>query len=237
MSDVRVRAIGGPDDPAIHAFGELQARAYFDPDMLIPAAYVGRILTVQTAERRNFLLVAEHDGRVIGGTLFHAFPLVGTGFSSFMATAPDVRGRGVARVLHDARFRTLDDAAGGRVTGVFIDVVNPGRLTPDELARERAVGSDPVARRRVFARLGFRQVGVRYEQPVGGENGGPVTNMDLLYCPRDPAVSVPVRLVADTMRAYWRDWLGAARTEQAARALEARAGGATELSLLTPEGA
>src|SRR5437763_701814 len=82
--------------------------------------------------------------------------------------------------------RVLSQAAGGNLRGLFIDVVNPTRMSADELAREQTVGSDPWLRRRIFGRLGFRQVDVQYEQPVGGPNGGPVTNLDLLYCPPQP---------------------------------------------------
>lgn len=235
---IAVRRVTDPNDPAIAAFGRLQERAYFEPDALIPAVYIGSMLSSARGARSNFLLVAEEDGAVVGGTLFHLLDGPDSGFSSFLATAPELRGRGVARLLHDARFRTLDGALGRPVPGVFIDVVNPARLTPEERAAERAVGSDPEGRRRAFARLGFGQVDVRYEQPVGGENGGPVTNMDLLYCPHPgppaPPATVPTALVVGTMRAYWSGWLGEARAARFAKQLEERAGGRAELPLLPP---
>ena len=237
---VTVREVLDPTDPAIVAFGALQDRTYFEPDMLIPAEYVGRMLVGSTPERRNFLVLAERSGEVVGGTLFHHLGVPNTGFSSFMATAPEVRGEGVARRLHDARFGVLDRAArelhGREVEGVFIDVVAPARLTPEEREAERAVGSDPVGRRRVFERLGFRQVDVAYEQPVGGPDGGPLRNMDLLLCPRRPADSVPLALVLGTMRAYWSGWLGARRTEQALADLAERAGHRERLELISPVG-
>lgn len=226
-SDISLRLVTEPDDPAIAAFGELQERAYFEPDALIPAAYIGRLLTMSTPGRRNFLLIAESGGEVVGGTVFHFFAGPNTGFSSFMAVAPEFRGRGLARKLHEKRFETLDAAAGREVVGVFIDVVNPARLTPKELAAEKAVCSDPVARRRIFGRLGFRQVGARYVQPLGGPEGGPITNMDLLFCPRLTADSVPLSVVLGTMRAYWLPWLGEKRTERALRDLEEQANGNT----------
>ncbi|GHF62710.1 GNAT superfamily N-acetyltransferase [Deinococcus metalli] len=234
---ITLRQITDPSDPAIAAFGELQDRTYFEPDMLIPAAYLVRLLEWQSPERRNLLLVAEQAGRVVGGTVFHAFPQVGTGFSSYMATAQQVRGQGVARLLHDRRMALLDEAVGGHVAGVFIDVVAPQRLTPRELAEERAVGSDPVRRRAVFAHLGFRQVDVTYQQPAGGENGGPVTNMDLLYCPRVPADRVPAALVLGTMGAYWHAWLGEARRDHALAALAAQAAPDGTFGLIDPTGA
>lgn len=229
-----VREVTDPRDPAIADFGRMQNAAYFAPETLIPAEYVPRMLETETGTRRNFLLVAEMDGRVVGGALFHYLPEAGSGFSSFMGVEGELRGHGVGRRLHEERFRVLDRAAGERIPGVFIDVVNPLRLSKSDLERERRVGSDPWDRRRALAHLGFRQVDIRYEQPVGGPNGGPVTNLDLLYCPHDPADRVPTALVVATMRAYWSGWLGR-EAKRHARELEARARGAEQLALVSPE--
>jgi GNAT superfamily N-acetyltransferase len=211
----------------------MQREAYFAPETLIPGEYIPHILGAETGTRRNFLLVAERDGQVIGGALFHWLAEAGSGFSSFMGVDRRLRGQGIARRLHQERFRVLDRAAGGHVAGVFIDVVNPTRMSKEDLRREQRAGSDPWQRRQTFARLGFGQVDIRYEQPVGGPNGGPVTILDLLYCPHEPADSVPTALVVATMRAYWSPWLGRA-AERHARELEARAHGATRLALLSP---
>jgi hypothetical protein len=231
--NVVVREVTDPEDPAIEGFGAMQNAAYFAPETLIPAQYIPRMLAAETGTRRNFLIVAEVDGRVVGGALFHWLADAGSGFSSFLGVARDVRRHGIARQLHELRFRILDRAAGGRAQGVFIDVVNPTRLSEAELQRERNAGSDPWGRRGAFERLGFRQVDIRYEQPVGGPDGGPVTILDLLYCPHAPADVVATRLVVATMRAYWSPWLGAS-AEGHARELEARARGAAQLALISP---
>lgn len=102
-------------------------------------------------------------------------------------------------------------------------------MSAAELERD----TDPWGRRRAFERLGFRQVDIRYEQPVGGPNGGPVTILDLLYCPHEPATSVATKLVVDTMRAYWSPWLSKS-AERNARELEQRAHGAERLALISP---
>ena len=230
---MRVREVTDPKDPAIAAFGEMQAAAYFAPETLIPAQYIPLMLSAETGSRQNFLIVAEDDGRVTGGALFHYLGEAGSGFSSFLGVDRTFRRHGVARLLHEERFRILDRAAGGHVPGVFIDVVNPLRMSPAELEREKRSGSDPWDRRRAFERLGFRQVDIRYEQPVGGPNGGPVTILDLLYCPHQPSESVATQLVVNTMRAYWSPWLGKA-AERHARELERRAGGADLLRLISP---
>lgn len=232
---ITIREVVDPHDPAIDGFGQMQTAAYFAPETLIPARYIPQLLggDGQRGWRRNFLLVAELDGRVVGGTLFHWLADAGSGFSSFLGVDREFRRQGIARRLHAERFSLLDRTAGGQIPGVFIDVVSPARLPPAELAREQAIGSDPAQRRRAFDRVGFRQVDVRYEQPVGGPNGGPVTFLDLLFCPRTPAASVPTALVVATMRAYWSPWLGADAAGRHARALESRANGQSELKLLS----
>jgi GNAT superfamily N-acetyltransferase len=234
---ITVREVVDPHDAAIAGFGQMQTAAYFAPETLIPARYIPQFLdgAGQTSARRNFLVVAELDGRVVGGTLFHWLADAGSGFSSFLGVDRNLRRQGIGRKLHEARLSVLDRAASARRPGVFIDVVSPTRLPPEELAREKQVGSDPWQRRRALAHLGFRQVDVRYEQPVGGPNGGPVTILDLLYCPRQPADSVPTALVAATMRAYWTPWLGDAEASRHARELESRARGQSELRLIPPD--
>jgi GNAT superfamily N-acetyltransferase len=220
---LELRRITAINDPAIASFGQLQNRTYFEPDMLIPASIIGQMLEWSNADRQNILLVLEDSGRTVAGTLFHYLRHTNMGFSSYLAVDQDFRGQGLARRLHQARFAVLDEIAGGKVEGLFIDVVNPARLSNSELELEHSVGSDPSARLNAFSSLGFRRVDVRYEQPVGGENGGAVTNMDLLFCPRDAATSIPTRLVVETMRTYWTPWLGAKMATQEAKKLEARA--------------
>jgi GNAT superfamily N-acetyltransferase len=227
-----IREIDDPHDPAIAGFGKMQELAYFAPETLIPARYIPQLLANPS---RNFLVVAELEGRVVAGTLFHWLAEAGSGFSSFLGVERALRGRGIARRLHERRFAVLDRAAGGRVAGVFIDVVSPVRLPPDELEREHKAGSDPFERRRAFAHLGFRQVDIRYEQPVGGPNGGPVTILDLLFCPHEPTNEVPTALVVATMQAYWTPWFGPSGAIRHARELESRAKGAARLKLISPE--
>lgn len=238
---ISLREITDPRDPAIDAFGRVQSAVYFAPETLIPAGYIPDMLAgdgddeARTGARHNFLVVAERDGTVVGGTLFHWLADAGSGFSSFLGIDRAFQGQGVARRLHERRLVLLDRAAGGaeHLAGVFIDVVNPTRLSPDELEREAALDSDPWTRRRAFERFGFRQVAIRYEQPVGGPNGGPVTSLDLLFCPRlGPRATVPTELVVATMRAYWSGWLEN-RADAFAEQLRERAQGRSELALLS----
>lgn len=226
MSDVLIRQVMEPDDPAIRAFGALQERVYADPDLLIPAEVLPVMLSRQGPERHNLMLVAESEGTVVGGAFFHYLARANAGFSSFLAVDPTWRGRGLARRLHEARSVLLDQVAGAPVAGLFIDVVAPERLTPEEVAQERAVGSDPFLRRMVFDRLGFRKVDVAYFQPAEGSGGEAITSMDLLFCPRTPSDDwVATDLVVGTMQAYWTPWLGQAVADRNAAELRRLCGG------------
>ena len=229
---MQIRRVTRSDDPAIPAFGRLQDAVYFEPDMLIPAQYIAQMLE-GGGERRNVLLVAEQgEGEVIGGSIFHYLDSAETGFSSFLGVARSARGQGVARALHDARWAALQEVSGGRCRAVFIDVVNPARESAEQQQHEAAAGSNAHERRQRFHALGFRTVDLPYVQPVGGENGGPVTDMDLLaYLPGSPP-TMPTALAGATMRAYWTPWLGKQRADQEAQKLEAGARGQAEVALL-----
>ncbi|WP_350243676.1 GNAT family N-acetyltransferase [Deinococcus sonorensis] len=242
MITSRLRHVTDPQDPAIQAFGQLQNRVYFEPDMLIPAQYIAQMLAQPSGTRRDGLVVAENDsGELLGGTLFHYLPDADSGFGSFSGIRPDARGQGLLRRLDAERWRVLDELAGHPCPAVFIDVANPQRETPKQQEQERRAGSDALERRRKFHALGFRTVDVVYWQPVGGENGGPVKDMDLLVNLREPAPQIETSKVVATMRAYWTPWMGPERAARYARELEERAGGRTELPLLDawegPQGA
>jgi GNAT superfamily N-acetyltransferase len=229
---MEIRRITNPIDPAVTAFVNMQNSVYFDPDALIPAGAIRMMLSVPMSGRRNFLIVAEEDGKLLGGVIFHYLKKPNVGFSSFMGTSLEARGKGVGRKLHEARFAALDEAAGGKVEGVFLDSVAPERLSQEELEAERRVGSDPVSRRDIFQHLGFRKVAIRYEQPVGGPDGGPVTNMDLLFCPRESGVkSIPTDFVVETMQGYWLPWLGPIAAKHHAKMLKTWAKGEKMLRL------
>ena len=224
-----LRSITDPHDPALERFGQVQDAVYASPDTLIPASMFAQLLEWSLPERQNFIAVAEDGGEVVGGAVFHLFAEVGSGFSSFMGVARDAQGRGVSSALHHFRWQTLERALGREPQGLFIDVVNPERLSAEEIEAEENVGSSPVRRRQVFGHLGFKQIDVAYVQPTSP----PITNMDLLfYHPLRPS-SIPTQLVTDTMTVYWQPWLGEKRAARAASELRARAGDDT-VNLIEP---
>lgn len=222
-----VRRVTDPQDPALAAFGEIQERSYYAPDMLIPPQVFGH-LVASSGGREDRLLVAEDvSGQVLGGTIYHLLP--GAGFSSFVAVAPNARGRGIGGALHRAK---LEDVRAHGLAGLFADSVYGGRQAADDRAAETRVGTDATGRRRALHALGYRTVDAPYWQPVGGPNGGPLTDLDLIYHPLDGADTVLTTRVTATLEAYWRGWLGPERARREAAALAERAG--TETLALLP---
>jgi len=224
-----LRSITNPKDHALERLGRIQDAVYPDPNMLIPASMFGQLLEWSVPERQNFFIVAEKEGEVLGGAVFHLFAEVGAGFSSFLGVSKAAQGQGVSSKLHHFRWQVLEDALKHEPEGLFIDVVNPARLSAKEFAAEERVGSSPLRRRAIFAHLGFKQLDLEYVQP----SSPPVTNMDLLfYSPARPS-SIATQLVTDTMITYWQPWLGEQRAARAALELRARAGGDT-VDLIEP---
>ena len=226
ISPVTVRRVTDPHDPALAAFGRIQEASYYAPEMLIPPQYFPALVAGRSA-RNDRLLVAERSGEVVGGTLYSLLP--SAGFNSFMGVSHAARGQGAGRALHAA---SLADLRAAGLPGMFADSVHVSRQSAAEREAEARSGSDPLVRRRQLHALGLRTVDLPYWQPVGGEDGGPLKDLDLLYCPLDGGDTVPLSLVTRTLEAYWRGWLGPQRARAEAEALSERAGQVEQVALL-----
>lgn len=229
-----LRHVTDPSDPAIAAFGRVQEASYYAPDMLIPPEVFGHLITRRSPGREDRLLVAQTPGgEVLGGTLYALLPLPGglrgAGFNSFMAVTRAARGLGVGRALHGETLRVIREAG---LAGMFADSVHPARQNEEDRAAEAATGVDPAGRRAALHALGLRTVDIPYWQPVGGPDGGPLTDLDLLFQPAQPARTVPLALVTGILRAYWSGWLGEERARAEAQALADRAGPTEDVPLL-----
>lgn len=230
-----LRHVTDPDDPAIAAFGRVQEASYYAPEMLIPPEVFGHLIGRHSPGREDRLLVAQtQGGDVLGGTLYALLPLPGglrgAGFNSFMAVTRAARGLGVGRALHAETLRAVREAG---LAGLFADSVHPSRQNEEDRAAEAATGVDPAGRRAALHALGLRTVDLPYWQPVGGPDGGPLTDLDLLYQPARSAPTVPLALVTGILRAYWTGWLGPERAQAEARALAERAGNVENVPLLS----
>ena len=241
---VRVRRVTDPHDPALAAFGQIQEASYYAPDTLIPPEVFGHLLRRTSGPREDRILVAETPGRagsggevpgweVLGGTVYSLLRGPGEGgsgaaFNSFLGVSPAAQGRGVGRALSQ---QVLEDVRAAGLAGMFADSVYGERQSAQERAAEARTGTDPLTRRRALHALGLRTVDVPYWQPVGGPDGGPLQDLDLLYQPADARDTVPLALVTATLRGYWSGWLGQERAAHEAEALAERAGHVPTLRL------
>lgn len=234
---VQVRRVTDPHDPALAAFGQIQEASYYAPDMLIPPEVFPHLLRRTSGDREDRILVAEtpghsgSGGEVLGGTVYSLLPGPdgGAAFNSFTGVSPAAQGQGVGRAL---ALQAMADVRAAGLAGMFADSVYGERQSAEERAAEARVGSDPLTRRRALHALGLRTVDLPYWQPVGGPDGGPLKDLDLLYHPADDQETVPLALVTATLRAYWRGWLGQERAAREAQALADRAGHVPTLRLL-----
>ena len=238
---VRVRRVTDPHDPALAAFGQIQEASYYAPDTLIPPEVFGHLLRGASGAREDRILVAETSGpsgpggEVLGGTVYSLLPGPdgregggGAAFNSFLGVSPAAQDRGVGRALSR---QVLEDVRAAGLAGMFADSVYGERQSTEERAAEARTGTDPVTRRRALHALGLRTVDVPYWQPVGGPDGGPLQDLDLLYQPVAQSDTVPLALVTATLRGYWSGWLGQERAAHEAEALAERAGHVPALRL------
>jgi GNAT superfamily N-acetyltransferase len=220
---IAIRRLVDPDDPALGDFSELLHATFADPDTVLELermqAFLARAQPPQQpphsdGERVFSIIVAEHDGAVLGGALFSYVPATNCGFSEYLVARKAQHGHGLGRRLFDARRAILDAQArqAGQTAcrGVFIEADNPGRTPPGVLAQERQTAMDAVMRLRMFAHFGFWRVDMAYVQPPLGQGKEPVTYLDLLFAPWSEAVQstrrVPVAWVLGTLGPVWASW-------------------------------
>src|SRR5207248_10630127 len=130
------------------------------------------------------VLVAEDEGRLIGGSVFSYVPASSCGFSEYLVLEDSRRRQGLGRKLFNARRAILDESANRyrevRCRGIFSEVDSPERTLPELLAADIM---DPHARLRIFGHLGFRRVDAQYVQPPLGPGKQAVDYLDLLFAP------------------------------------------------------
>ena len=142
--------------------------------------------------REQPLLIACVQGEVVGGALGKLYPDSETLYLRYLATRPDLRGRGVGtRLVEGFRERWVDE----RTFAVL------GAEDPRHHPGHHQYG-DPSARLRFYARFGVEAVGIPYFQPrfqSGGER-----KHHLLLCvlgaPTD--MRMPGGLVADRVARF-----------------------------------
>jgi GNAT superfamily N-acetyltransferase len=220
---IAIRRLVDPDDPALGDYSELLHATFGDPDTVLELECMQHFLAQAHAlqqpphpygERVFSIIVAEHDGAVLGGALFSYVPATNCGFSEYLVARKAQHGRGLGRRLFDFRRAILDaqarQAGEAACRGLFIEADNPRRTPPAVLAQERQTAIDAATRLQIFAHFGFWRVDMAYVQPPLGPGKEPVTYLDLLFAPWSEDVQstrcVPVAWVLGTLGPVWASW-------------------------------
>jgi GNAT superfamily N-acetyltransferase len=208
-----LKEITDPADPRLPSLAALLNSTFPDPNTVLGLDRIQEFLQANRADgaRRFCVLVAEHNARVVGATIFSYVPRSNCGFSEYIVVDPAHRGLGLGRQLFDARKAVLDAEALRRghelCHGVFIEVDSPTRTPPDLAQAERETAVDAWQRLRIFDHFGFRRVEVPYVQPPLAPDKQAIDYLDLLFAPwaSNPR-RIPSEWVFDTVEAIWSAW-------------------------------
>ena len=143
---------------------------------------------------------------VVGFIGTEYYPESRVGLITYIAVAPEWRGRGVGRELMDAAFRALANdarAAARKLRAVFAEIHEPSRIAPI------ADSIPPRDRVAIMARYGGKRVPIPYVQPALGEGRDRVYGLMLVAFParrRNFARRKSVeKMPADTVSRFLRE--------------------------------
>ena len=204
-----VREVTDPDDPAIAGFGEMQNAAYFAPETLDPGAV--HPSPAGGADRRAPQLSHRGgDGRA--GRGWRAVSFSGRG-GQWLFQLP----RGGALVSPAWGCAAL---ARGTPAGCWSELLRAASPACSStwstlracLLQSSSASARPARTPGIAAAPSSTWASNRWtfatSSPSAARTAGPVTILDLLFCPRSPsATGTDTSLVVATMRAYWSPWL------------------------------
>jgi hypothetical protein len=138
------------------------------------------------------------------------YPESRVGLVTYIAAAPEWRGRGVGRELLDAGFRALENDArtvGGQLHAVFAEIHEPTRI-------ESNVDSIPPRDRvAIMARYGAKRVPIPYVQPALGGSGDRAYGLMLVAFPLRGRGFPRGQLSAETVSRFLRELYATAEGE------------------------
>lgn len=157
---------------------------------------------------RELVMVAETDGKIVGGANLIIFPLrehaVVTLNLNYLYVLPGLRGRGLSRGLVGAcreMAEWLFPGVGPVV--LFLELNDPLLLTAEQYAQDSAAaGIDQFDRVMIWARLGVRIVGFPYVQPPLSETQHADGKL-MLGLLADPAFRLTAGLLADHLERFF----------------------------------
>ena len=132
-----------PADPRLAKLATLLNATFPDPNSVLGLDRMQEFLQANQADgpRQFYVLVEEHNGAIVGGTIFSYVVKSNCGFSEYIVADTANRGRGLGRTLFNARKAGLDADARRQgheqCHGLFIEVDNPERTPPAFLEAER----------------------------------------------------------------------------------------------------
>jgi GNAT superfamily N-acetyltransferase len=220
----------GRRDLAERAHEEL-LRPNFPPDELTAVDDLVAGVT-QHPEATPVAVAVDGDGRLLGVIVGQWFPASAVLLIAYLAIVSGHRGRGLGTTLIGDSVERWARRLGARL--VAGEVEDPGVFagTPDQ---------DPVARLRLYDRLGARYADVPYAQPALGAGARRVPGLLLVVEPSlspavrrsgDGAPAVPSAVIGDFLREYYRAAEGPAYDDAAFAALLSAVEARAEVPLL-----
>ncbi|MGE3065994.1 MAG: GNAT family N-acetyltransferase [Hyphomicrobiaceae bacterium] len=139
-------------------------------------------------------------GKIIGGIIIEYFRASRSALATYIAVAPEARGRGLARRLLAAAVGQATADNGGKRPLILAEVERPEAQTS---AADRAQAT---ARLGILAALGALRLEVDYVQPSLGEGKPPLDDLHLvMFAPEGPAPrSIAARDVRDFIVEFYK---------------------------------
>lgn len=205
-------------------YRRLYVAEFPDPDERESLANMARYLALKArgwyGPNNYHVLIMEHDGEAIGGSVSDYLAKPNTGVIEFLFTRASDRARGHGSALLDATVRTLArDARVGTskpLTAVVAEMNDPfcRPRTPDNM--------DPFERAAIWGQWGFSKLAFPYVQPALSRGQSPVPGLALVakLLRKPNATAVAAGWLAGVVREYMH-W--AMRIRQPSRNTEYRA--------------
>lgn len=157
---------------------QIYVASFPDPDERLSRQGFERYVT--DPKRSGYdILVALHDGEVIAASNYRVIELdqLKIGYQSYIYTRCDMRAQGIGSCLFD---QVLERMRSQGASAMFGEMNDPFVMSNAEIARDRAGGMDPYARRAMWMHLGRFALDAPYVQP-GFEGGSAVRTMLLNF--------------------------------------------------------
>ena len=183
-ADIRLVDAGpGLDRAVLTRFYTEVMEPSFAPAELMPLAALEHALAGEADQTTKAVLAVDASGRAVAGLIGEWYPASKVLLVAYLATHPDLRGRGIGtRLLQEAAPRWYEQ---------FKPHISIGEVEDPRFFATTAT-EDPAARLRLYERLGASLLDMSYFQPQIIPGAGRVYGMLLLAFQVDPVIVTPV---------------------------------------------